>query len=49
MSELMTRLETWRGDSTIRARAAEFGARLRSRTWDHMAREIVAAAEMIQA
>ena len=49
VSELITRLENWRGDSTIRARVAEFGARLRSRTWDHMAREIVAAAEMIQA
>ena len=44
VSELTARLEGWRGDSDVRARVAEFGARLRLRTWDHMAREIVAAA-----
>ena len=29
-------------DAGIAERVAEFGSRLRSRTWDHMAREIVA-------
>jgi glycosyltransferase involved in cell wall biosynthesis len=45
VSELIEKLECWRGDESIRASVLEFGSRLRSRTWDHMAQEIVAAAE----
>jgi glycosyltransferase involved in cell wall biosynthesis len=41
-TELAARLSGWRDDAGIAARVAEFGSRLRSRTWDHMAREIVA-------
>ena len=40
VSELTERLASWRADETIAGRVAEFGARLRARTWDHMAHEI---------
>jgi glycosyltransferase involved in cell wall biosynthesis len=39
-NELTERLSAWREDEGITERVAEFAARLRSRTWDHMAREI---------
>ena len=42
-SELTTRLLSWRDDAGVTERVAEFATKLRSRTWDHMAREIVAA------
>jgi glycosyltransferase involved in cell wall biosynthesis len=41
-TELTARLTGWREDEGIAERVAEFGSRLRSRTWDHMAREIAA-------
>jgi glycosyltransferase involved in cell wall biosynthesis len=40
VSALTDRLACWRGDKTIAERVAAFGARLRARTWDHMAHEI---------
>jgi len=40
-TELTARLSAWREDAGITERVAEFAARLRARTWDHMAREIV--------
>jgi glycosyltransferase involved in cell wall biosynthesis len=43
-AELIARLDYWRGDSELPSHVDEFAARLRSRTWDHMARDIVAAA-----
>jgi glycosyltransferase involved in cell wall biosynthesis len=46
-SELAGKLECWRGDETVRARVLEFGSRLRLRSWDHMAQEIVGAAEAV--
>jgi glycosyltransferase involved in cell wall biosynthesis len=42
VTELTARLAAWREDAGIAERVADFAARLRSRTWDHMAREIVA-------
>jgi glycosyltransferase involved in cell wall biosynthesis len=42
---LVDRLTAWRLDAGLPARVASFGARLRARSWDHMAREIVAVAE----
>ena len=39
-TELTARLSAWREDESIAGRVAAFGARLRSRTWDHMAHEI---------
>jgi glycosyltransferase involved in cell wall biosynthesis len=42
VTELTARLSGWREDAGIAGRVAEFASRLRSRTWDHMAREIVA-------
>ena len=42
-SELTTRLLAWRDDASVKERVAEFASKLRSRTWDQMAREIVAA------
>jgi glycosyltransferase involved in cell wall biosynthesis len=47
-SELTDKLECWRRDGTIRDGVLEFASRLRSRTWDHMAQEIVAAAESVR-
>jgi glycosyltransferase involved in cell wall biosynthesis len=44
-SELTSRLLAWRDDAGLTERVAEFATRLRSRTWDHMAREIVALGE----
>jgi glycosyltransferase involved in cell wall biosynthesis len=44
-AELIARLDYWRGDAELPSHVDEFAARLRSRTWDHMARDIVAAAE----
>jgi glycosyltransferase involved in cell wall biosynthesis len=44
-SELVERLLSWRGDRGIAARVASFASELRARSWDHMAREIVATAE----
>ena len=41
-SELTRQLLVWRDDAGVRERVAEFASKLRSRTWDHMAREIVA-------
>jgi hypothetical protein len=43
-AELISRLDFWRRDSQLQSHVHEFAARLRSRTWDHMARDIVAAA-----
>lgn len=40
VAELTERLAAWREDHSIAGRVADFGARLRSRTWDHMASEI---------
>jgi glycosyltransferase involved in cell wall biosynthesis len=40
-SELAGRLTAWRADEGLSRRAAVFGSRLRARSWDHMAREIV--------
>ena len=42
MTELIARLTGWREDAGIAERVADFGSRLRARTWDHMAREIAA-------
>jgi glycosyltransferase involved in cell wall biosynthesis len=39
--ELVTRLSAWREDAGLIGRVADFASRLRARTWDHMAREIV--------
>jgi glycosyltransferase involved in cell wall biosynthesis len=39
-TELTARLSAWRADEGIAERVADFAARLRARTWDHMAREI---------
>jgi len=44
--ELTSRLRQWRGDSEIDSRVQSFGARLRSRSWDQMGREIVEAASL---
>ncbi len=44
-SELTARLLAWRDDAGIKERVAEFASTLRARTWDHMAREIVAMGE----
>jgi len=41
VTELIARLSAWREDEGLTERVAEFASRLRSRTWDHMAREIV--------
>ena len=41
-SELATRLLAWRDDAGVEKRVEEFASKLRSRTWDQMAREIVA-------
>jgi glycosyltransferase involved in cell wall biosynthesis len=46
-SELAAALERWRGDDTLRAKVLEFGSCLRSRSWDQMAQEIVAAADAV--
>ncbi len=43
--ELTERVSAWRGDETIGGRVADFGARLRARTWDHMAHEIAELGE----
>jgi glycosyltransferase involved in cell wall biosynthesis len=40
-AELVARLSAWRADDGVADRVAEFAARLRARTWEHMAREIV--------
>jgi glycosyltransferase involved in cell wall biosynthesis len=41
-AELAARLTAWREDAAgVSERVADFAARLRARTWDHMAREIV--------
>jgi glycosyltransferase involved in cell wall biosynthesis len=39
--ELVMRLSAWREDTGVIGRVADFASRLRARTWDHMAREIV--------
>jgi glycosyltransferase involved in cell wall biosynthesis len=45
-SELVTRFRTWRGwKEEYRERALAFGATLGSRTWDDMARDVVALAQ----
>jgi glycosyltransferase involved in cell wall biosynthesis len=45
-SELVTRFRTWRGwKDEFRERAVAFGATLGSRTWDDMARDVVALAQ----
>jgi glycosyltransferase involved in cell wall biosynthesis len=44
VTELIGRLRQWRTDTTLRERVLPFTSRLRSRTWDHMAREIAAIA-----
>ena len=40
--EVADRLLSWRADDGIVARVASFASRLRARSWDHMARDIVA-------
>jgi glycosyltransferase involved in cell wall biosynthesis len=42
VTELIARLTGWREDAGMAERVADFGSRLRARTWDHMAREIAA-------
>ncbi|HEY7498527.1 MAG TPA: glycosyltransferase family 4 protein [Vicinamibacterales bacterium] len=44
-AELANRLRSWRSDSSLSPRIAGLAARLRSRTWDHMARDIAAIAD----
>ncbi len=44
VTELIARLRQWRTDMTMRERVLPFASRLRARTWDDMAREIVAIA-----
>jgi glycosyltransferase involved in cell wall biosynthesis len=46
--EIAERLLSWRADEGIAARVASFASRLRARSWDHMARDIVACAEEAQ-
>jgi glycosyltransferase involved in cell wall biosynthesis len=43
-NELVERLLSWRGDRGIASRVAAFSTRLRARSWDHMARDIVSIA-----
>jgi len=45
VTELTARLSAWREDAGMIECVADFAARLRSRTWDHMAREIAALGE----
>lgn len=45
VSELVDKLRAWRATGSLAARVALFAGRLRARTWDHMAREIVDAVE----
>jgi glycosyltransferase involved in cell wall biosynthesis len=45
VDELTTRLVSWRNDATIDERVERFASRLRSRTWDDMARDMVAIAD----
>jgi glycosyltransferase involved in cell wall biosynthesis len=40
-AEIVRRMLGWRSDGEIAGRVGAFGARLRSRTWDAMARELV--------
>jgi glycosyltransferase involved in cell wall biosynthesis len=44
-TELTARLSGWREDAGIADRVAAFASRLRSRTWDHMSREIALLGE----
>ena len=44
-SELVQRLTAWRADDGLGQRVSLFASRLRARSWDHMAREIVSIAE----
>jgi glycosyltransferase involved in cell wall biosynthesis len=44
-AEVARRLQAWRADDTVTARARPFAASLRRRSWDHMARDIAALAE----
>jgi glycosyltransferase involved in cell wall biosynthesis len=44
-AELVSKLSAWRSDAQLRERVAPFASRLRARSWDHMAREIVSIAE----
>jgi glycosyltransferase involved in cell wall biosynthesis len=43
--ELSERLLAWRSDSHLAGRVSTFASRLRARSWDHMARDIVAIVE----
>ncbi|HET7218235.1 MAG TPA: glycosyltransferase family 4 protein [Vicinamibacterales bacterium] len=45
--EIVERLLSWRADDQINTRVAAFASRLRARSWDHMARDIVACAEAL--
>jgi glycosyltransferase involved in cell wall biosynthesis len=44
-AELERRLLIWRADQDLPRRVAAFASRLRARSWDHMAGDIVALAE----
>jgi glycosyltransferase involved in cell wall biosynthesis len=44
-AELIQRLTAWRGSDSIAGRLAVFASRLRSRTWDHMGRDIIGAVD----
>lgn len=43
--EIAERLRAWRADAGVSERVGLFASRLRARSWDHMAREIVELAE----
>ncbi len=43
-TELAERLVAWRTDPGIAGRVSDFASRLRARSWDHMARDIVSLA-----
>jgi glycosyltransferase involved in cell wall biosynthesis len=44
-AEVARRLQAWRADDAVTARARRFAAALRRRSWDHMARDIASIAE----
>ena len=44
-AEVARRLQAWRTDDAVTSRARRFGASLRRRSWDHMARDIASIAE----
>jgi glycosyltransferase involved in cell wall biosynthesis len=48
-SELTARLLAWRSDSSVKGIVARWAERLRARTWDHMASDIVTMLEAVSA